>query len=463
MQSLRWVPGVPSGGPATFSRGSTGGHLGIIIAYCYSCFWLRCLAAKLKVLGYICLTTSRRLPESEGGPLKIAINGAGIAGPTLAYWLWRYGHEPMLIEKSPRLRTGGYVVDFWGGGYTIAERMGLTGELHAKGYEVGEVRLVDGKGRRVGGFSADVFRRNLNGRFITVPRGDLAAMIYRRIDGQVETAFGEQILSIQQDESGVEVEFEHGRPRRFDLLIGAGGIHSPVRSLVFGGQEKFEKDLGYRVAAFETEGYRPRDELVYLACTAPGRMVARFTLRNDRTLFLFIFADVHRTGSDPVDVEGVKQVLNDVFGGIGWECPEILRETERSDDIYFDRVSQTILDNWSCGRAALIGDAAGAVSFLAGEGTGLAMIEAYVLAGELAKGTDYQEAFNRYERQLRPLVEAKQGLARTFASAFVPKTARGLWVRNQATKLLNVRPLAQWVIGREFRDDIELPDYASAP
>ena len=393
--------------------------------------------------------------------MKIAINGAGIAGPALAYWLWRYGHHPVLIEKSLRLRTGGYVIDFWGGGYKIAERMGLTGEMHAAGYEVDEVRLLDEHGRRVGGFSADIFRRNLDGQFISLPRGELATMIYRSIQRQVETVFGEQISSIEQHDSGVDIEFEHGQPRRFDLLIGADGIHSPVRGLVFGAEQKFEKSLGYRVAAFEADRYRPRDDLVYVAYTVPGRMVSRFALRDDRTLFLFVFVDDHMTCPDPQDLDETKMVLRDVFSELGWECPQILHEVQRAYDIYFDRVSQIITDRWSYGRVALIGDAAGAVSFLAGEGAGLAMVEAYVLAGELATaGNDHREAFRRYERQLRPLVEARQRAARTFASAFVPKTTRGLWARNQATKLLDVPPLADWVIRREFSDDIELPHYA---
>ncbi len=205
--------------------------------------------------------------------MKIAIVGAGIAGPTLAYWLWRHGHEPTLIEKAVRLRTGGYVVDFWGGGYAVAERMGLTAELDAAGYAVREVRLVDRNSRRVGGFSAESFRRNLDGRFATVPRGDLAAMIYRSIDHHAETVFGESVSAITQHDENVRVTLERGGSREFDLLVGAGGIHSPVRDLVFGPESRFETDLGYRVAAFEAKGYQPRDELVYLAYTMPGRMI----------------------------------------------------------------------------------------------------------------------------------------------------------------------------------------------
>ncbi|OBK48564.1 FAD-binding domain [Mycobacterium sp. 1081908.1] len=395
--------------------------------------------------------------------MKVAIVGAGIAGPTLAYWLWRYGHEPTLIEKAPRLRTGGYVVDFWGGGYAVAERMGLTPELHAAGYVVRELRLVDRNSRKVGGFSAESFRRNLDGRFVTVPRGDLAAVIHRSIDPHVETLFGESVSAIAQDGAGVRVTLEGGQSRRFDLVVGAGGIHSPVRGLVFGPESRFEADLGYRVAAFEAEGYRPRDELVYLAYTTPGRMLSRFAMRDEKTLFLFVFTAEHMRGPDPRDVPEVRATLRQVFGDTGWECPEILRELDRAPDVYFDRVSQIVMDRWSQGRVALIGDAAAAVSLLAGEGTGLAMVQGYILAGELGRaGADHREAFLRYERRLRPIVEARQRSARAFASMFAPKTSLGLWTRNQASKLLDIPWVADRLIGTEFRDDIALPEYVAS-
>lgn len=392
--------------------------------------------------------------------MRVGIVGAGIAGPTLAYWLWRCGHEPTLIEKAPQLRTGGYVVDFWGGGYTVAERMGLTEPLHAAGYAVQQVRLVNRNSRTVGGFSADAFRRNVDGRFVTVARGDLAAIIYGCIDSRVETLFSESVSAITQDDTGVQVTLECGRTRHFDLLVGAGGIHSPVRSVVFGSHAAFEVDLGYRVAAFEAEGYAPRDELVYLAYTAPGRMIGRFAMRGDKTMFLFIFTTAHMTVPEPQNLSEIKTTLCQVFGDAGWECPEILRKLDDASDVYFDRVSQIVMDRWSDGRVALIGDAAAAVSLLAGEGAGLAMVQAYMLAGELNRASaDYQQAFGQYERRLRPVVESRQRSARAFAAMFAPKTSLGVWTRNRMSTLLNIRWLADWLVRREFRDDITLPEY----
>jgi 2-polyprenyl-6-methoxyphenol hydroxylase-like FAD-dependent oxidoreductase len=395
--------------------------------------------------------------------VKVAISGAGIAGPTLAYWLWRAGYAPTLVEKAPRLRTGGYIIDFWGAGYAIAERMGLTPAVQAAGYAVQELRLVDQQGGKVGGFAVDGFRRNLNGRFTSLPRGDLAALIYGTIDGKVETLFDDSITEVEQHDDGVQVAFEQASSRWFDLLIGAGGIHSSVRRLVFGPDSRFKTDLGYRVAAFEAEGYRPRDELVYVAFTQPGRMVARFAMRNDRTLFLLVHSVEHQNGPDPDDLGEAKTLLRQVFGASGWECPAILAELDRADEVYFDRVSQIAMDGWSAGRVALIGDAACCVSLLGGEGTGLAMLEAYVLASQLSSaGADYRHAFQSYEYTLRSLIKHKQRSARRFASVFAPKTLFGLWTRNQASKLLNIPALADWVIRREFSDDTGLLDDTAA-
>ena len=166
--------------------------------------------------------------------MKIAINGAGVAGPALAHWLHRGGHAPTLIEKSPHFRAGGYIIDFWGVGYTIAERMGILPEVREKGYSVREVRFVDERGRKTGGFHSEVFRRMTGDRFTSLPRGDLAAAIYHTVNDQVETIFGDSFSAIDSHDTGVRASFEKGAARDFDLVIGADGLHSAVRDLAFG-------------------------------------------------------------------------------------------------------------------------------------------------------------------------------------------------------------------------------------
>jgi 2-polyprenyl-6-methoxyphenol hydroxylase-like FAD-dependent oxidoreductase len=390
--------------------------------------------------------------------MKIAISGAGVAGPALAYWLLRCGHEPTLIEAAPALRTGGYVIDFWGVGYQVAQRMGIEPALLEAGYQVGSIRSVDGRGRIRAELRTDRFQELAGGGFTSLPRGDLAASVYASLEGRVETCFGNSIRSIEQDDKRVRLDFEHGPSREFDLLVGADGLHSNVRNRVFGPENDYEHFLGYRVAAAVVDGYEPRDELVYVGFGMPGRQLSRFTLRGNRTLFLFVFRSADR--QDPGDVASRRALLQREFGDGGWECRRILAALDEVEELYFDVVSQIRMPRWSKGRVMLIGDAAACVSLLAGEGTGLAMTEAYVLAGELKRaGGDHERAFADHEARLRPLIEAKQKSAEAFASSFAPRTAFGIWLRNQALRAMNFEPLARLLIGRSLRDNIELPDY----
>ena len=391
--------------------------------------------------------------------MRVAINGAGIAGGCLAYWLERSGHDVVLIERAPRFRTGGYAVDFWGVGYTVAERMGILPEVRAHGYAFREVRDVDKRGRKVGGFSTDFLAQSLMDRFTSVPR----AIWPQRSTGPSGAASKRFLIIASRPSTNARRRARLLRARsarQFDLVIGADGLHSTVRALVFGPERQFEKPLGYRVATFEVEGYRPRDELIFVAYTTPGRQVGRVALRGDRTIFSFLFSGEKLTGPEPRDATERKAVLHQVFADAGWECPQILHAMDQISDVYYDRVSQIRMDGWSKGRVTLIGDAAACVSLLAGEGAGLAMTEAYMLAGELNRaGQDYQAAYRRYEQLMRPFVEGKQKLALYFASAFVPKTWAGVWLRNQATRLMAFPPLAHYFFVRHMRDDFDLPNY----
>jgi 2-polyprenyl-6-methoxyphenol hydroxylase-like FAD-dependent oxidoreductase len=289
-------------------------------------------------------------------------------------------------------------------------------------------------------------------------RSDLAAIIFASLGHRVRTLFDDGIVALEQHADGVRVQLERGGERHFDLVIGADGLHSAVREVVFG--DGAERDLGYRVAAFELPGYRPRDELVYVARATPGRQIARFAMRGDRTLVLFLFRAELLGGSEPDGPREQRAALRRVFWDAGWEADRMLAALDESQDLYFDRVSQVRMPAWSKGRVALVGDAAAAVSLLAGEGTGLAMVGAYVLAGELARARDdFGTAFMAYESRLRRFVEGKQKAAGTFAGSFVPKTRLGVWVRRQATRLMTFDRVANLFIGRSLRDDFALPDY----
>lgn len=388
----------------------------------------------------------------------VLISGAGIAGPTLAFWLKAAGFEPTLIERAPALRTGGYVIDFWGLGYDIAERMGLAEDINRVGYHMRELRIVDDRGKRITGFGAEIFRELTGGRYVTLGRSDLSRLLFEKIKDTTEVIFDNEIVGLEQTSGCVEVQLSHGGSRRFDLVIGADGLHSQVRRLVFGPQSRFEKHLGYLVAAFEVSGYRPRDEDIYVLYGLPGRMVGRFTMRDDRMLFLFVFAA--GSGPVPTSLEEQKALLRETYRDGKWECPRILEEMDRTDELYFDRVSQIRMDSWSQGRVALVGDAAFCVSLLAGQGSALAMISAYVLAGELANARGgYEEAFKNYEAFLRSYITTKQRGAERFAAAFAPRTRFGLWFRNQVVRTFAIPGLARLGIGQDIVDTLKLPDW----
>jgi len=389
----------------------------------------------------------------------VLISGVGIAGSTLAYWLARNGFEPTLVETAPRLRESGYMIDFWGPGYDVAERMGLIPEIRERGYPIKEVRIVDSRGRRVGGFNADVFRKDLDNRFVSIPRGELAKLLYDTVAPRVETIFGDSIVALGVQAHAVDVAFEHSAPRSFDLVVGADGLHSQVRAIAFGNDGELERYLGFIVAAFNAENYARHDDDVYVSYCVPGKQVARYGLRDGRTGFLFIVRE-----SDPLgahDLGDGKAFLAGSFGNAGWECADIIEALGPATELYLDRVSQIHLDHWSQGRIVLTGDAAFCPSLLAGEGSSLAMAGAYVLAGELERAAgDNAAAFRNYESLLRPTIERKQKAATRFGGWFAPKTKLGLAFRNAATRLMNLPVIGRWAARRMLAGEMRLPQYA---
>lgn len=392
--------------------------------------------------------------------MKIAINGAGIAGTALAYWLSKLGHEVLLVERAPELRTGGFVLNLWGIGYDALERMGLLPGLLDLQHHSDELRMVDQSGRTRGGYPSSVLLKLAKGRMVTLARSDIAAAIYGALDGRVETLFGDSIATIDDDGTRVRLGFEHSMPREVDLVIGADGLHSRVRQLVFGPEAGFEYPMGCHVASFEVAGYPHRNGNVYVAHTAPGRYVARFPLRDDRTLFFVLMRDGYLKGRVPASHSERKAALTGALADIGWESAALLPAIEQVEDIYFDSISQIRMQEWARSRVTLIGDAAACPSLIAGEGAGFALAEAYVLAGELYRHAgDTGAALASYQSRLQAVVARKQKHAEGLVASFVPRTALGVRARDCATLLMRLPVFPGILMGRYFHDEMALPEY----
>lgn len=390
--------------------------------------------------------------------MRIAINGCGVAGPALAWWLKKYGHKPVLFEKAPALRTGGYMIDFWGIGYDIAEKMGVLPELEKTGYKMESIKIVDDEGKEKAHMNVKAMSSMINNRFISVARSDVAKVLYEACEN-IETHFGKHIAAIEQDEFGVVTQFSDGDEEKFDLLIGADGLHSHVRSLVFGPEDNYAYDIGAYVSAFTAQDYQPRKELSYIMHQNVKKQIARVSLRDNKTLFLLTFRS-ELAVKPPRDIEEQKQLLRDVFHDAGWEASAILKQLDDTDDFYFDRVSQIRMKSWSKGRVALLGDAAACVSLLAGEGTGLAIAESYVLAGELYRANgDYKKAFENYQQCLQDFLKKKQKSAMKMVSFFAPKNRFEMGLMRMIVSASSHPLLSKFLLGSILRDNIALPDY----
>jgi 2-polyprenyl-6-methoxyphenol hydroxylase-like FAD-dependent oxidoreductase len=358
---------------------------------------------------------------------RVLISGAGVAGPTLAYWLAGHGLAPTVVERSQGLRSSGNPVDVRGPAMPVAEGMGIVPRLREAATHATAMRVVDSAGRlgaRVGMPAAD--------RSIEIPRGSLANVLYEAARDRAEFLFDDTIVALNQDQAGVDVTFDRAAPRRFDLVIGADGLHSNVRRLAFGPEPRFVRHMGVYVATMPLgEPVGHHDEV--LMYNTPGRLVSIHPARGE-ALAAFIFRGPAIDGFDYRDAAQHKRIVTDAYAGVGWRVPELLRTLARTDDLYFDSVSLVNLPTWTNRRVALLGDAASCVS-LFGDGSSLAMAGAGTLAAALA--TDpFDVALRHYEAEHRKLVAPKQRGIQRAASMLIPKTRLGIAARNLIARAL---------------------------
>jgi 2-polyprenyl-6-methoxyphenol hydroxylase-like FAD-dependent oxidoreductase len=350
-------------------------------------------------------------------------------------------------------------VDFRGGVHlSVLAKMGLLGEIKAQQTHLDTTTYVEADGRRTASMPAEIFAGD-----VEILRGDLGRILYQATQDGTEYLFGDTITALDQRADGVHVTFAHASPRVFDLVIGADGLHSAVRRLAFDNTADARRDLGLYVSIFSVANSFGLDH-AGLLYSVPGRTAAVFSARQTgRAVAQFFFAAPYGTpvGYDYRDTGQQREIVARAFDGVGWHVPALLDQMDAADDFYFDSVSQVRLDRWSAGRVALIGDA-GYAAGPGGNGTGTAVIAAYVLAGELAAARgDYPAAFARYEQLLRPYVARGQKQALGGRDFLAPATAKQIRQRDRFFRVLSHLPAKRLIryLSTRTAAAIRLPEY----
>ncbi|MEV6139650.1 FAD-dependent monooxygenase [Nocardia sp. NPDC051990] len=383
---------------------------------------------------------------------RVLVAGASIAGPALAHWLRRRGAEVTVVERAPELRPGGQAVDARGVTKEVIRRMGLDLAVRAACTQTIGAHTVDADGNVLETFRVDDDGGDGFISEIEILRGDLSRVLHDDTRDGVEYIFGDRIAELTQDADGVDVVFAGGDRRRFDLVIGADGLHSALRTMVFGPHERFVRHLGHVLAFYSVPNEFGLDRWL-IDYQESGRSAGLRPIQDaTRAMAMFSFPSAD-LDVDYRDVAAQKRLLRERMAGMGWLTPRILAHLDDTPDFYLDQVAQVVMDRWSSGRVGLLGDAAFSSSPMSGQGTGLALVGAYLLAGELAAaGWDPEAGFAGYEGRMRSFVEANQEIGRMHA--------RSRDVPGPDTES-STEPAVEWLheLVERALNGIELPDY----
>jgi 2-polyprenyl-6-methoxyphenol hydroxylase-like FAD-dependent oxidoreductase len=394
---------------------------------------------------------------------SVLVSGASIAGPAVAYWLRRHGFEPTVVEVAPALRPGGHAVDLRGAARDVVEWMGIMPKVRRDSVDERGFALVDRTGRRTATLPADLFGGEGIVAEIEIARGDLSRILYEATRGDVEYLFGDRIVELTQGRDGVDVVFASGAARRFDLVVGADGVHSGVRGLAFGPESDYVRHLGAYTAYFTVPD--PGDlENWFLMYNAPGGLVAGIRPERGGTAKASLGFTSPPLDYDRRDVPEQQRILAGKMAGAGWRVPALLKAMPDASDFYFDSICQVHVDRWSRGRVALVGDAGYCGSPLAGLGTSMSLVGAYVLAGELASTPDdHEAAFARYQEEMADYVTTCMKLPPGGVKGFAPGSQLMISLRSLSMRMMTRWPMRR-VAARQFQksDGIVLKDYHPA-
>lgn len=374
--------------------------------------------------------------------MRALVCGAGIAGLTTAWWLEHTGWDVVIVEHAPRLRDEGYLIDFWGAGYDVAGRMGLLPRLRADAHDVDRVSYVDADGSAVSHLDYDLFARMQDGRLLTLLRGDLEHALHDALGTRVDLRLSTSVDRIEGTGDAVTATLSDGSAERVDLLVGADGIHSRIRALAFGPEQRFLRFLDLHAATHLIRAPDLASRLGgrFAMRTVPGRVVGCYPVHDDHVAALYAFRVAHpAVPADP------RAALRSAFADLGWVVPAMLARCPTPPELYYDQVAQVELPSWHRGRVVLVGDACQAVSLLAGQGASLAMGGAFALATALATHADVSAALAAYERRVHPVIDRTQAAGRRTAKWFVPDSRARIRVRDAALRLSTLRPL-EWLL-----------------
>ncbi|KAJ5773730.1 Monooxygenase FAD-binding [Penicillium paradoxum] len=359
--------------------------------------------------------------------LKVLICGGGVAGPALAYWLARIGHQVVIVERFPILRASGAQIDLRGQGIEAIKRMGLIDVVRQNLVDEAGVSIIDSKGNVKATILAN--KSGKGAQSLTseyeIMRGDLVHILHEATKEKVNYVFGKTVNSFKEHDKGVIAYFSDGSSDTFDLLVGADGQGSHIRRDILPPDAPNEyHQLGFHLAYWFIPWVESDNNMCKAYLSPGGRMIMSRSHNKIATQVYFLLrSDSEEACKIPkAPVEEQKQFWADKFRDAGWQTDRFIKGMETTENWFCQNAIQIKSDTWHSGRVVLLGDAAHCASPLSGMGTTSSLIGAYILAGELACSDDLSQAFQKYTQKMRPFVNEVQQLNISWMRRALPES-----------------------------------------